>query len=142
MPLPSPAERARQECDRRGPEAFVHGCVELLDGAAVDAGLLAALGGAHAAAVLEGRDGGPTGYWPRVWAARGLLHVWDDVATPAVVRATGDDSWRVREMAAKVVARHRVGAGLEAAARMAVDPVPRVRRAAARAIERLVTDLA
>ncbi len=112
-------------------------CAGLLDEEAVDVELVAALGGAHAEGVLQGHEGGPTGYWPRVWAARGLLHVWDEAATPALLRATGDDSWRVREMAAKVIARHGVGAGIEAAGRLADDPVPRVRQAAARALERL-----
>ena len=52
---------------------------------------------------------GKEGYWPRVWAARGLLHAWDDRATAVIVQATADGAWRVREMAAKVIARHRVG---------------------------------
>jgi hypothetical protein len=58
-------------------------------------------GGEHGVSILEGRDG----YWPSVWAVRGLLHVWDDDATTEAVRAMAHSSWRVREMAAKVVAR-------------------------------------
>ena len=71
-------------------------------------------------------------------AARGLLHVWDDVAASSVVQATMDDSWRVREMAAKVIARHAVGDGLDAVVRLQEDPVARVRVAATRAVEVIV----
>jgi hypothetical protein len=113
---------------------LVADCVGLLEGRAVDDDLLLALAGPAARQVLDGREGGPHGYWPRVWAARGLLYVWDDAATPAIVDATNDESWRVREMAAKVIARHQVDDGLAAVVRLQQDPVPRVRAAAARAI--------
>jgi hypothetical protein len=66
--------------------------------------------------------------------ARTLLYAWDAAAEPAILRATGDAHWRVREMAAKVIARRLVGDGLEAAAGLRADPVPRVRAAAERAI--------
>ena len=55
-------------------------------------------------------------------------------ATAALIEAMGDGAWRVREMAAKVVARHRVGEALDAVAALRDDPVPRVRAAAARAV--------
>jgi HEAT repeat protein len=84
--------------------------------------------------VLDGHEGGKSGYWPRVWAARGLLHAWDDRAAPAIIQATTDDAWRVREMAAKVIARHYVGDALTAVAELVNDPVPRVRAAAERAV--------
>jgi hypothetical protein len=87
--------------------------------------------------VLDGWNGGKTGHWPRVWAARGLLHAWDDAATEAITRATKDEAWRVREMAAKVVARHQVGDALGAVAALRDDEVPRVRAAAGRAVVRL-----
>ncbi len=45
----------------------------------------------------------------------------------------GDGHWRVREMAAKVIARHKIGAALSAVAELRDDPVPRVRSAAERA---------
>ena len=77
---------------------------------------------------------GKGGYWPRVWAARGLLHAWDDRATAVIIQATTDHAWRVREMAGKVVARHRVGDALDAVAALRDDPVPRVRAAAQRAV--------
>jgi hypothetical protein len=122
------------------------------------------LGGEAAGQVLDGFEGGRSGYWPRVWAARGLLHAWDDhaaetdaatdaatdattdaatgetteeatgEATDAIIGALSDRAWRVREMAAKIVARHRVGPALDAVAALRDDPVPRVRVAAERAV--------
>jgi hypothetical protein len=47
-----------------------------------------------------------------------------------VVRATTDEHWRVREMAANVIARHRVGEGLAAVVALKHDQVSRVRVAA------------
>lgn len=110
------------------------GCMDLLTGRGADDGLILALGGEPARYVLDGGEGGRDGYWPRVWAARGLLHAWDDQATAAIIAAAGDDAWRVREMAAKVVARHRVGDALDAMSGLQDDAVPRVRQAAGRAI--------
>jgi hypothetical protein len=132
----TPETRIRAECARRGEDAFVAGCVALLEGRfdEVDDGLVVVLGGEHGRAVLDGCNGGKSGYWPRVWAARGLLHAWDDTATDAIITATADPAWRVREMAGKVVARHRVGAALEAVAGLRADDVARVRAAAERAV--------
>ncbi len=73
-------------------------------------------------------------YWPRVWAARGLLHVYRSQAGPAVVGGLSDESWRVREMCAKVARAHEVGAASEELARLCADDVPRVRAAAVRAL--------
>jgi hypothetical protein len=42
-----------------------------------------------------------------------LLYAWAEEADGAVVAALADDHWRVREMAAKVVARRRIGAALD-----------------------------
>jgi hypothetical protein len=138
----TPAQRVAAECARRGRDAFVAGCIALLDGRPgdVDDDLVLALGGEHGRSVLDGWNGGKTGYWPRVWAARGLLHAWDDTATDAIIRATSDDAWRVREMAAKVVARHRVGDALDAVAALRGDAVPRVRAAAERSVIALTAD--
>jgi len=115
----------------------ISGCIRLLEGREVDDGLVLALGGEPAEYVLSGREGGRNGYWPRVWAARGLLHVWDDRAAAAIIRAAADEAWRVREMAAKVVARHKVDDALGAMADLQRDEVPRVRAAAGRAIAAL-----
>jgi HEAT repeat protein len=135
----TPAQRIAAECARRGKDAFIAGCVALLDGRPgdVDDDLILALGGEHGRNVLDGWNGGKTGYWPRVWAARGLLHTWDDTATDAITHATNDEAWRVREMAAKVIARHRVGDALDAVAALRGDAVPRVRAAAERSLIRL-----
>lgn len=74
-------------------------------------------------------------HWPRSWAARTLLHAWDDLAAAAVVGGLDDPAWRLREMCAKACARHEVGAAAERCARLATDDeVPRVRAAVARAV--------
>jgi len=130
----TPRQSVQAECEQRGRSAVVSGCVDVLEGRRFDDALLLALAGPHASLVLEGREGGREGYWPRVWAARGLLYAWEDVATPTVVRATKDESWRVREMAAKVIARHRLGDALGAVVELREDSVVRVRRAAERAV--------
>ena len=130
-----PQQSVAAECERRGRAAVVSGCISLLQGRHdVDDALVLALGGRAAPPVLDGQAGGKAGYWPRVWAARGLLHAWDDRATAAVIAATVDGAWRVREMAAKVIARHRVGDALSAVTALRDDPVPRVRAAAERAV--------
>ncbi|MBR7834540.1 hypothetical protein KDL01_14800 [Actinospica durhamensis] len=132
-----PKDSIAAECARRGRAEVVAGCVALLGGRTVDDALVLALGGAHGAAVL---DGGPeTRYWLRVWAARGLLWEWSAAAVPALVAALGDEHWRVREMAAKVVARHRVGAAFEAVEALRADGVARVAAAAERAVRVLVS---
>src|SRR5438045_2544297 len=76
---------------------------------------------------------GPEGYWPRTWVLRALLYVWEPSATDAVISATSDAHWRVREMALKVIAKHRLDDALERLAVLTRDPVPRVREAAGRA---------
>ncbi len=137
----TPAERAAAEVEARGKDRFVDGCTALLERrpSDVDDELVAALGGDHGVNVLAGAEGGKEGYWPRVWAARGLLHVWDVRATAAIIGALADEAWRVRETAAKVVARHVVGDALQAAAGLASgDDNPRVRRAASRAVESII----
>jgi hypothetical protein len=141
MPVSAtPKRRIDAECARRGRPALIAGCVDLLHGRYddVDDDLVRALGGEPAVYVLNGGEGGKPGYWPRVWAARGLLHAWDpaggEAATAAIIHATSDEAWRVREMAGKVIAAHRVGDALDAVAALRADPVPRVRAAAQRAV--------
>lgn len=107
----------------------------MLEGRDIDDALVLALGGPHATRVLGGREGGKRGYWPRVWAMRGLLYAWDDSATPTVVRAATDEAWRVREMTAKVIARHGLGDAHGAVVGLREDSVPRVRAAAERAVK-------
>jgi HEAT repeats len=130
----SPRESVRGECQRRGEKAVVASCLDVLTGQNIDDRLLQVLGGPAAEQVLGGRAGGIAGYWPRVWAARGLLYAWDESASTVIARATSDDAWRVREMAAKVITKHRIGDALDAVITLRDDPVPRVRAAAERAI--------
>lgn len=134
----TPRQSIEAECVRRGRMQLITGCVDLLEGRSADDELLVALAGPAARAVLDGREGGRHGYWLRVWAARGLLHAWDDVATGAIIRATSDHSWRVREMIAKVVAAHGVDGAAPALAVMLDDPISRVRKVAERALTKLV----
>jgi hypothetical protein len=131
---PGPRLSIDMECRRRGRQAFTAGCMELLAGRTVDDSFVDALAGPGRAAWLltgapEARD-----YWARTWGARGLLWAWDPAATTAVVAAMRDEAWRVREMAAKVAARHLVGDALPAVAALRDDPVARVRIAAERAV--------
>jgi hypothetical protein len=130
----TPRQSVEIECARRGREQVVDGCVALLRGRDVDDTLIVALGGPVARVVLHDGPLQRNQYWRRVWGARGLLHAWDGRADSAIVEAMTDEHWRVREMAAKVVARHKVGAALDAVAALRGDPVPRVRAAAERAV--------
>jgi len=133
----SPRQRIEAECARRGRLAFVRGCAELILGEDGDPALIVVLGAGHAQHILD--DGVPDDqeYWLRVWAARGLLWVWDDVGTDAIRQALDDPAWRVREMAAKVVARHQLGDLLPVVVVLRTDPVDRVRSAANRAVAAL-----
>jgi hypothetical protein len=129
----TPKQSILMECDRRSREECVRKCVAILNGQRTDEDFLRVIGGPSAGIVLVGRAGGVEGYWPQVWAARGLLHVWDDTATEAIIAATTHDSWRVREMSAKVIARHHVRPGVDAIVTLLDDENARVRAAASRA---------
>ncbi len=115
------------------------GCVELLTKGDADPDLILALGGPPARWVVTGEPPGPP-YWLRVWALRGLLWAWDARARSAVDTALQDEAWRVREMALRVVARHRLEDAVTTAADLQDDPNARVRAAAARALARLASD--
>jgi len=140
-----PAARLHELRDLLGAAEVVRWCANLLTRRVAyddpDLPSLTWLGGAHAADELRrGRlvERG-VDYWPRVWAARGLLHVWDPaVATSAVVPALlasfTDGAWRVREMAAKVARRREVGEAADALAVLLGDATARVRLAAVRAL--------
>jgi hypothetical protein len=125
----TPRQSIELECGRRGTAEVVAGCVDLLGRRDADDVLILAIGGPGTRSVL---DGGQQ-YWLRVWAARALLYAWDDMARGAVLGALADEAWRVREMAAKVVARRLLGEALTAVAELRQDPVGRVRLAAERA---------
>ena len=127
-------------CARYGRRAVIDGCVRLVltdDNVAdydADARLIEALGGPPARILLDGGPRPDSRYWIRVWAMRGLLWAWDASALEAVITGLSDPAWRVREMSAKVIARHRVGEALSAVADRRDDPVRRVRAAATRAV--------
>jgi HEAT repeat protein len=132
----TPRERIRRECAARGKPAVVSACIDALEGREIDPSLVAALGGPASRWWLA--EAGPeSDYWVRVWAARGLLWEWDDSATSAIAAALEDESWRVREMALKVIARNLVDELEVRASALQDDPVPRVRSAAIRALVRL-----
>lgn len=132
----TPRERIQHECVTRGKHAVVAGCIGLLQGRDVDADLILALGGPPAQWVVTGEPSGPP-YWLRVWATRGLLWAWDDAALGAVTEALNDEAWRVREMALKVIARHKLEDTLPTVTDLQGDPAARVRAAALRAIIRI-----
>jgi hypothetical protein len=73
-------------------------------------------------------------YWLRTWGARGLLHVWDDRATAAVVAGLDDEHWRPAEMCLKVATRHDVAGTGDGAAILADHQLPRVRAQALRTL--------
>ena len=128
----TPRVSIEADCARRGRDAVVLDCRELLRGGVVDAAALAALAGPGAARYLDpDRD---DLYWLRVWGARGLLWAWDESATPEIRGALGDESWRVREMALKVIARHGLDELELDVVPLRDDGVPRVRAAAEKAM--------
>ena len=129
----TPRQSVEFECARRGESALVAGCIDLLRGQEVDDGLLFALGGPFASSVIHDGPRQRNQYWRRVWGARGLLYAWRPEAAEAVIAALADEHWRVREMAAKVIAKRRIGDALPELASLREDPVPRVRAAAERA---------
>lgn len=128
----TPRERVLAECQTRGQAAVVSACVDLYRTGTADPRLLSVLGGPSAHHPV-------TDVWPRVWALRGLLWSWQDgpAARTVLADACVDEAWRCREMALKVVARHRVDALLDEALTARHDRVARVRAAAERAVVRL-----
>jgi hypothetical protein len=127
-------------CARRGRQAVIDRCGGLVTEGETrsdyesDDELIEALGGPRARAVLDAGPRPDQRYWIRVWAMRGLLWAWEDSAFGAVLAGLADPAWRVREMSAKVVARHRLGEALATVAELRDDAVPRVRAAATRAV--------
>ena len=102
----------------------------LLEGGYEGEEFLLLVGGSHAEGILAGA---PALFWPELWGARALLYVWDEAAAPAVIAALGNQSWRVREMSAKVSAARAIGMPKDLA-RLTTDEHARVRSAAARAL--------
>jgi hypothetical protein len=122
---------------RLGVPRFVAVCSDLMAGADREAYVdeLRGLTGHdwHPGAGVLDRDAWHD-YWVRTWGARGLLHVWDDTATDAVVRGLADAHWRPAEMCLKVAAKHEVAGTGDSAAALASHELPRVRAQAMRAL--------
>ena len=110
----------------------------MLAGGTADPDFIITVGGPAAVRYLS--DGQPDyqAYWLRVWGARGLLWAGPGKDTAVLQNALDDDHWRVRELACKVVARHRVGDLLHRVAALESDPIKRVRTAAGRAAAAIV----
>ena len=124
------AQRLTAAVERFGEEEVIDRALALLAGANAGEEFLLYAGGRHAQGVL---DGAPPLYWPEVWGARALLGVWAERAVPAVTAGLGNQSWRVREMCAKVVAERAIPCA-DAVLPLLKDDTARVRAAAARAL--------
>jgi HEAT repeat protein len=136
----TPRQSIALECQVRGTDAVIDGCVELIHGHDADPGLIVALAGPGQERFLDKPE--KERYWLRVWGVRGL--VWaltadkiDARIEATVIEALGDAHWRVREMAAKLAARHRLDPAQPALSAMLTDENERVRKAAARAVRLL-----
>lgn len=136
----TPAARVEELVGLLGRDEVVAWCADLLAGRAAhddpDLPPLSWLGGPSTPWLVsqQGERLQANSYWVRVWGARGLLHCYLPSAAREVVAALGDEQWRVREMAAKVVATWEVGEAADHLVALLDDEVPRVRAAAARAL--------
>jgi HEAT repeats len=131
---PPVAELITQLAERLGRARFLMVCTDLMAGAERERYVeeLCGLSGHSAERVLD-RDSWHD-HWLRTWGARGLLHVWDDAATAAVLRGLADEHWRPAEMCLKVTAKHEVAGTGDGAAALTVHELPRVRAQAVRAL--------
>jgi hypothetical protein len=73
-------------------------------------------------------------YWTRAWGARGLLDVWDERASSAVVVGLDDEHWRPAENCLKVATRRQLGEAGPGAVRLLDHELARVRAQALRAL--------
>lgn len=125
-----PKQRIDAAVTRYGEAEVIDRALSLIAGNNEGKEFLLYVGGDHAQGVL---DGAPALYWPELWGVRALLHVWDDSAEPAVIKALSNPAWRVREMAARVVIERDIPAR-PSLVKLLGDEKPRVRIAAARAL--------
>lgn len=131
LPIDLPTdERIRAAVAHYGEKVVIDNAVALLRAKNAGKDFLLYAGGRHALGILEGA---PALYWPELWGARALLHVWGESAAPYIVVGLNNQAWRVREMCAKVVLLR----GLQVApklVRLTTDESPRVRSAALHAL--------
>ena len=131
LPIDSPTEeRIRAAVAHYGENVVSDNSVALLRAKNAGTDFLLYAGGRHALGILEGA---PALYWPELWGARALLHVWGEQAAPYIVVGLNNQAWRVREMCAKVVLLR----GLQVVpklVRLTTDEHPRVRAAALHAL--------
>jgi hypothetical protein len=130
-------DRVRELAEHVGEPGVVETCVALLRGAEREDHL-------DALRFLAGRSFGPDDlgidptvwkdYWLRTWGARGLLYVWDESATDAVIAGLADEHWRPAEMCLKVATRHEVGGAGDGAVLLSRHELPRVRGQALRTL--------
>lgn len=116
--------------DGMGRSDFVAVCIDLLSGAPRERYVeeLRALSGHRwnpGDPVFDRSKWGD--YWVRTWGARGLLYVWEDVATPSIVAGLADEHYRPAEMCLKVAIRHEVAGTGDGAALLARHELSRVR---------------
>jgi len=114
------ADRLAAAVARYGEDDVVARSIALMGGANAGEDFLLYVGGRHAQGLL---DGAPPLYWPELWGARALLHVWN----PSAV------AWRVREMSARVALARELHVATKMV-ELTTDDVPRVRAAAAHAL--------
>lgn len=131
LPLDLPtAERIQAAVGHYGEQAVIDDSVALMRGRNAGKDFLLYVGGRHALGIL---NGAPALYWPELWGARALLHVWNESASPQVVDGLANRAWRVREMCARVVQLREISA-VPQLLMLCADQVPRVRSAALRAL--------
>lgn len=131
IPLDLPTgERIAAAVDHYGEEVVAQNAIALLRAKNAGKDFLLYAGGRHALGIL---DGAPALYWPELWGARALLHVWDDAAAPYIVVGLSNQAWRVREMCAKVVLLRDLQVAPKLV-RLTTDENPRVRAAALHAL--------
>lgn len=125
-----PQQRIAVAVNKYGEEDVVEGAISLMSGNNEGEVFLLYVGGEHAQGIL---DGAPALYWPELWGTRALLYVWNDSAISAVLGALSNPAWRVREMAARVVATRGIPASDELVPLLS-DTTPRVRIGGAKAL--------
>ncbi|TDW30425.1 HEAT repeat domain-containing protein [Cryobacterium psychrophilum] len=136
VPIDLPiADRIAAAVKRYGEPAVIDRSIALLKGDNAGEDFLLYVGGEHAQGIL---DGAPSLYWPELWGARALMYVWSESANETVIGGLDNQSWRVREMCAKVILLRKLHA-LKRLTRLTTDETPRVRAAAVQALAALGT---